>query len=121
MAKLCEQYDVTISDVDPDVRCLLEVIVPRLSGHALWLLGEIGKGKTPLGRILSMMFFQLEANQVLQCGYMSCSQAQEDLPLQSLVCLRLAKLFKGVNMSAAEQVFRWLRNYAKLLNEIRAL
>ena len=56
VAKLCERYDLTISDVDPEVRCLLEVIVPHLRDHALWLLGEPGKGKTPLGRILAMKF-----------------------------------------------------------------
>jgi hypothetical protein len=56
IAKLCERYDLTISDVDPEVRSLLEIIVPHLRDHALWLLGEPGKGKTPLGRILAMMF-----------------------------------------------------------------
>lgn len=34
---------------------------------------------------------------------------------------RLAQRFRGVNMSAAEQVFSWFRNYAKLLNEARVL
>ena len=32
---------------------------------------------------------------------------------------RLGKRFKGVNLSAAEQVFSWFRNYARLLNEAR--
>ena len=39
IAKLCERYDLTISDVDPEVRSLLEIMVPHLWDHALWLLG----------------------------------------------------------------------------------
>ena len=42
-------------------------------------------------------------------------------PCNPLHVTRLAKRVKGVNMSAAEQVFSWFRNYAKLLNEARAL
>lgn len=34
---------------------------------------------------------------------------------------RLGKRFKGINLSAAEQVFSWFRNYARLLNEARSL
>ena len=49
VAKLCTRYDLTMHDVEPDVREVLEVIVPVLRTHSLWLLGEPGKGKTPLG------------------------------------------------------------------------
>ena len=38
-------------------------------------------------------------------------------PCNPLYRKRLAKRFKGVNSSAAEQVFSWFRNYARLLNE----
>ena len=33
--KLCTRYDLTISDVDLEVRSLLEVIAPHLRDHAL--------------------------------------------------------------------------------------
>ena len=56
VAKLCTRYDLTITDIEPDVRDILEEIVPCLRDHALWLLGEAGRGKTPLGRIVAMMF-----------------------------------------------------------------
>ena len=56
VAKLCTRYDLTIADIEPEVRAIMEIIVPSLRDHALWLLGEAGKGKTPLGRIIAMMF-----------------------------------------------------------------
>ena len=34
---------------------------------------------------------------------------------------RLGKRFKGINLPAAEQVFSWFRNYARILNEARPL
>ena len=43
-------------DVEPDLLQVLEVVVPQLCNHSLWLLSEPGKGKTPLGRIIAMMF-----------------------------------------------------------------
>lgn len=56
VAKLCSRYDLTIGDIEPDVLEVLEQLVPYLRDHSIWLLGEAGKGKTPLGRILAMMF-----------------------------------------------------------------
>lgn len=34
---------------------------------------------------------------------------------------RLAKRFKGISLNAAEQVFSWFRNFARLINEARPL
>ena len=34
---------------------------------------------------------------------------------------RLARCFKGISTSAAEQVFAWFRNYARVLNETTAM
>ena len=34
----------------------MQKVVPCLRDHALWLLGEAGRGKTPLGRTIAMMF-----------------------------------------------------------------
>lgn len=56
VAKLSTRYDLTMHDVEPEVRDIMEIIVPQLRTHSLWLLGEPGKGKTPLGRIVAMMF-----------------------------------------------------------------
>ena len=56
VAKLCNRYDLTITDVEPEIRDIMEEIVPTLRDHALWLLGQAGRGKTPLGRIMAMMF-----------------------------------------------------------------
>ena len=56
VAKLCTRYDLTMHDVEPDIRQVLESIVPYLRNHSLWLLGEPGKGKTPPGRIIAMMY-----------------------------------------------------------------
>ena len=55
VAKLSKRYDLTIIDLEPEVRKELHAC-PDLRDHALWLLGEPGKGKTPLGRIVAMMF-----------------------------------------------------------------
>ena len=46
---------------------------------------------------------------------------KKSCPCNPLYVRRLAKRCKGVNMSAAEQVFSWFRNYARLLNETRPL
>ena len=56
VAKLSTRYDLTKHDVEPDVREIMEFIAPSLRTHSLWLLGEPGKGKTPLGRIVAMLF-----------------------------------------------------------------
>ena len=56
IAALVERYDLTLADIDPVVLKALEVLVPTLQDHSLWLLGEAGKGKTPLGPILAMLF-----------------------------------------------------------------
>ncbi|CAJ1397648.1 unnamed protein product [Effrenium voratum] len=56
MAALITRYDLTIDCLEPDVLEIFEQLVPDLRGHALWLLGEPGIGKTPLARILAMMF-----------------------------------------------------------------
>ena len=56
MAAVISRYDLTIDAVEPDVLEHFEKIIPHLRGHALWLLGELGVGKTPLGRMLAMMF-----------------------------------------------------------------
>ena len=53
---VCTRYDLTMHDVEPDIRQVLESIVPYLRNHSLWLLGEPGKGKTPPGRIIAMMY-----------------------------------------------------------------
>eukprot|EP00435_Cladocopium_sp_Y103_P037440 s1793_g9.t3 len=56
MAAVISRYDLTIDALEPDVLEIIEKVVPHLRGHALWLLGEPGVGKTPLGRMLAMMF-----------------------------------------------------------------
>lgn len=56
LAKLQDRYDLTVQSIQPQVLTILEEILPYLRGHSLWLLGESGVGKTPLARILSMMF-----------------------------------------------------------------
>ena len=55
LASLTTRYDLTIADVDPQIREELELIVPYLLDHSIWLLGEPGVGKTPLARSLAMM------------------------------------------------------------------
>ncbi|CAJ1327952.1 unnamed protein product [Effrenium voratum] len=56
LATLSTRYDITIDAVEPLVLEVIETIVPYLRDRSLWLLGEPGKGKTPLGRIIAMMF-----------------------------------------------------------------
>ena len=56
LAKLSDRYDLTIQAVQLQVLTILEELVPYLRSHSLWLLGESGVGKTPLARILCMMF-----------------------------------------------------------------
>ena len=56
LAKLPDRYDLTIQAIQPEILTILEDLLPHLRGHSLWLLGESGVGKTPLARILSMMF-----------------------------------------------------------------
>ncbi|CAK9021514.1 Uncharacterized protein SCF082_LOCUS15385, partial [Durusdinium trenchii] len=58
LAKLSDRYDLTIQAIQPEILTILEDLLPHLRGHSLWLLGESGVGKTPLARILSMMFSQ---------------------------------------------------------------
>ena len=62
-AKLCQRYDLTIVEFEPETRDIMEKIVPSLRHHALWLLGEAGKGKTPLGRVIAMMFSRYHGGQ----------------------------------------------------------
>lgn len=62
-AKLCQRYDLTIADFEPEVIDILEKVVPCLRDHALWLLGEAGRGKTPLGRVIAMMFSRYHGGQ----------------------------------------------------------
>ena len=50
------RYDLTIGDFEPEMRDIMQKVVPCLRVHALWLLGEAGRGKTPLGRTIAMMF-----------------------------------------------------------------
>ena len=56
MAAVISRYDLTMDALEPEILEVMENIVPYLRGHALWLLGEPGVGKTPLGRIIAMMF-----------------------------------------------------------------
>ena len=56
LAKLSDRYDLTVQAVDRLILDILEELLPYLRGHSLWLLGESGVGKTPLARIVSMMF-----------------------------------------------------------------
>lgn len=58
LAALCTRYDLTINDIENKVKNTLEIIAPHLRDHSLWLLGEPGNCKTPLGRIMAMMFSQ---------------------------------------------------------------
>ena len=62
-AKLCQRYDLTIVDFEPEIRDIMEKIVPSLQHHALWLLGEAGKGKTPLGPVIAMMLSRYHGGQ----------------------------------------------------------
>ena len=55
MAAVVSRYDLS-NALEPEILEVMEKLVPYLRGHALWLLGEPGVGKTPLGRIIAMMF-----------------------------------------------------------------
>ena len=56
MADLITRSDLVISDFEEEIQQLFFKIVPYLREHAIWILGEPGKGKTPLGRVSAMMF-----------------------------------------------------------------
>ena len=56
VSSLCSRYDLTLKDVVAHFMPVLESILPYLMWHALWLLGEPGVGKTPLARIIAMLF-----------------------------------------------------------------
>ena len=56
LAALISRYDLTIAALHPDLLSMLERILPHLRLHSLWLLGQSGVGKTPLARIIAMMF-----------------------------------------------------------------
>ncbi|CAE7826793.1 unnamed protein product, partial [Symbiodinium sp. CCMP2592] len=57
LASLTTRYDLTMQDFEPVfVQGVMETVVPYLLDHSLWLLGEPGKGKTPLARTLAMAF-----------------------------------------------------------------
>ena len=48
--KLSKRYDLTIIDLQPEVRNVMELRVPHLRDHALWLLGEPGNDVSPFLR-----------------------------------------------------------------------
>ena len=50
------RWDLTIQDFEVEVVRMLESVLPHLRDHSLWLLGEPGVGKTPLGRAIAMAF-----------------------------------------------------------------
>ena len=56
MADLITRSDLIISDFEEEIQDLFFKIVPYFREHAIWVLGEPGKDKTPLGRILAMIF-----------------------------------------------------------------
>ena len=56
MAELITRSDLIISDFEDAIQDIISKIAPYLREHALWILGEPGKGKTPLGRVIAMMF-----------------------------------------------------------------
>ncbi|CAE7556086.1 unnamed protein product [Symbiodinium microadriaticum] len=56
MSKLITRYDLIIGDFEEGIQDLMQKLVPYLREHALWILGAAGKGKTPLGRVIAMMF-----------------------------------------------------------------
>ena len=49
MADLITRSDLVISDFEEEIQQLFFKIVPYLREHAIWILGEPGKGKTRLG------------------------------------------------------------------------
>ena len=50
------RWDLTIQDFEVEVVRMLESVLPHLCDQSLWLLGEPGVGKTPLGRTIAMAF-----------------------------------------------------------------
>ena len=56
MCQLVTRYDLVMSDFEEDIQAIMHKIVTHLRTKAIWILGEPGKGKTPLGRVLAMMF-----------------------------------------------------------------
>lgn len=56
IAKPCDRYDLAIVDISQRLATVLtDRLVPSLCDHALWLIGEAEKGKTPLCQIIAMM------------------------------------------------------------------
>ena len=57
VSKLSKCYGLTIIDLEPEVCNVMECLRPIYVTMPcdLWLLGEPGKRKTPLGRIVAMM------------------------------------------------------------------
>ena len=53
---LVTRYDLTIADFEEPIQEIMQEIAPHLYDHALWILGESGKGKTTLGMVVAMMF-----------------------------------------------------------------
>ena len=49
-------YDLTIADFEEPIQEIMQEIASYLRDHALWILGEAGKGKTSLGMVVAMMF-----------------------------------------------------------------
>ena len=56
MSKLITRHDLIIADFEEGIQELMFKLVLYLREHALWLLGQPGTGKTPLGRTIAMMF-----------------------------------------------------------------
>ena len=56
LAALMTRYDLTVKEIADEVREVIEILVPYFRTHSLWILGEAGKGKTPIGRIIAMLF-----------------------------------------------------------------
>jgi hypothetical protein len=56
LAKLSDRYNLTTQAIQPQTLAILEEVVPYLQGHSFWILGESSVGKTPVARILYMMF-----------------------------------------------------------------
>ena len=49
MADLITHSYLVVSDFEDEIQQLFVKIAPYLRGHAIWILGEPCKGKTPLG------------------------------------------------------------------------
>ena len=56
MADLITRSDLIISAFEEEIQDLFFKIVVYFREHAIWVLGEPGKDKTPLGRLLAMIF-----------------------------------------------------------------